>query len=226
MDRIRSGLRSHAEIILCACWLDLCWLRRRCFHWLVTEILELQFESLDRSVRAAALSRSTPWVTLQLIAITKLGSTVYLTGIGTIACIIFIVLRWRRELVLFLIAMAGQIILHHSAKAYFQRSRPESLFDYPAADSYSFPSGHALASLCFYLVLGWLFGGHLKSTFYRWIVMILLSMLVLAIGSSRVYIGIHHLTDVIAGYLAALVWTIAVLSVDSWYGRKRGSESL
>jgi undecaprenyl-diphosphatase len=190
------------------------------FHWLITDILKFQFESLDLSVRAAVLNISSPVITQFLIGVTKLGSTVFLTGIGSIACVIFIVFRGRRELVIFLVAMAGQIVLHHAAKAYFQRPRPEPFFDYPAGESYSFPSGHALASLCLYFVLGWLFACHLRSTLHRAVVMVMLSLLVLAIGSSRVYIGIHHLTDVIAGYLAALVWTAAVLSVDHGSIRK------
>lgn len=194
-------------------------------NWLITDALKFQLESLDSCVRAVAQDNSTPALANLLIIVTKLGSTVYLTGIGIVAGVIFIVLGWKRDLAIFLISMAGQIVLHHSGKAFFQRSRPEPFFDYPVGESYSFPSGHALASFCFYLVLGWLISRHLKSSIGRAVILIFLTLLVLAIGLSRVYIGIHYLTDVIGGYLAALVWTAVVLSMDIECGRNARKET-
>jgi membrane-associated phospholipid phosphatase len=97
-----------------------------------------------------------PMWTSVLLTVTKLGSTWGLVIIGSIAGIAFILLRWFRPLVLFIIVMAGQAALHHSFKWLFARPRPPALINYPLAENFSFPSGHAIAALCLYGAIAWL----------------------------------------------------------------------
>lgn len=170
--------------------------------------------AFDETFGAAARQIASPWLTDALRVVTKLGSTLVLTIVGTIAIAAFIFLGWRREILLFLLAMAGQIILHQTFKALFQRPRPQTFFDYVVGDSYSFPSGHALASLCVYGILAWSVTRRLHSAYVKSAIWFVVTILILLIGFSRIYFGLHNATDVIAGYLAAFIWTAAVASGD------------
>ena len=169
----------------------------------------------DARAARVAQSVATPWITSSLKIITEFGSTLVLTIVGTIAVAAFIVQRRSRAIGCFAIAMSGQITLHEGFKFLIARPRPPLAFDYTPAESYSFPSGHALASLCVYGILSWLFTRRVHSKRVSAIVWVLVVGLILSIGFSRVYFNVHYATDVIAGYLAASIWTVAVSSSDT-----------
>ena len=84
------------------------------------------------------------------------------------------------------------------------------LADVIAAQAFSFPSGHAMVACAFYLFVAYL-GWHLLPGWWRAIAIACLLALVLLIGFSRLYLGVHYLTDVVAGYLAGFIWTDAVI---------------
>ena len=181
------------------------------FYLLTHVLLPQATGSVDEYVRARVVEFGTPCITVFFLAVTRLGSTVYLTVVGVTACISFIALRWTRELGLFLACMTGQIILHNGAKAIFRAERPATLFDYPDVAGYSFPSGHALSSFVVYIVLTGLIVRHFRSGTVRFAVWLSAASLVLVIGMSRVYLGMHYLSDVLAGFTAAAIWAAAVL---------------
>ena len=177
-----------------------------------------QFEyvaAFDETVRRSTRQIAVPWLTDSLKIVTRAGSTLVLTVVSGAAVIVFLLLRWRREIGLFLLTMVGQIILHHGFKAFFARERPEPLLGYIVGDSYSFPSGHALASLSVYGLLAWLITRRTKSLPIEAGIWIFITLLVVLIGFSRIYFGVHNATDVIAGYVAALIWTTSVASGDT-----------
>src|SRR5258708_26259679 len=82
--------------------------------------------------------------------ISFLGSTLFLTALTVIVVLCFAIRRWRREAILFAITMVGAALLDITLKHTFHRARPIPYFNIVAPSSYSFPSGHALASFCFY----------------------------------------------------------------------------
>jgi undecaprenyl-diphosphatase len=106
---------------------------------------------------------------------------------------------------LLVVSTVGGIVLTTALKTVFQRDRPE-LFDsgYSAA-FYSFPSGHATIAVGFYGTLTLLVAWRLRGL-RRWAVVFAGVTLVLLIGFSRLYLGVHYPTDVLAGFLAAPVW--------------------
>jgi len=173
---------------------------------------------LDNAARAAANGVGTPAATTFFRAMTKLGSTLVLTIVGAAAILLFAVFRQWRAVWLFCLGMAGQIILHHGFKWIFGRNRPESLFGYVVDDSPSFPSGHALASMAVYGLLALLITNRLDSTVSRAVIWVTAAALILLIGTSRLYFGVHHASDVFAGYVSAGIWVAVVASGDD---RKR-----
>lgn len=168
----------------------------------------------DEVVRTSVHQSAAPWMTAFMRFVTLLGSTRALTMVGIGAVVVFAVARRWRAVGLFLLTMAGQIILHHGFKELVARTRPEPLLGYHVDASYSFPSGHALASLSVYGILAWLITKRSVSVPVNIGIWTFVVVLVMLIGLSRIYFGAHNATDVIAGYLAAIIWIASVASAD------------
>jgi undecaprenyl-diphosphatase len=92
----------------------------------------------------------------------------------------------------------------------FHRQRPQPFFDTHLPASYSFPSGHALLSFCLCGAAAALFSRDQKKPWIRIAIWSIAVVLVVAIGYSRIYLGVHYPSDVLAGYLGALVWVLGV----------------
>ena len=105
-------------------------------------------------------------------------------------------------------------------KILFHRTRPD-LFRVVQETGYSFPSGHALATMCFYGMVAFLIMRIIDSWRGRLIVMTLAVVLSILIGISRIYLGVHYPTDVIAGYAAGSMWLAFCISLLMWWERAR-----
>jgi undecaprenyl-diphosphatase len=196
------------------------------FVWLADEVFEGSTKLFDASVREALHQAATPALTQLMFLASFLGSFYWLVPLGGVVVIVFLYFKWTRALVLFLVTMGGEQIMDPLLKNFFQRARPEAFFDYPVPTSYSFPSGHAFAALCFYGILAWLLSARLKNKPLRYMVWAFTAPLIFFIGLSRVYLGVHHPSDVIAGYLMAFVWVIAVALGDLWFSRRKARLNL
>ena len=111
------------------------------------------------------------------------------------------------------VTILGALVLDLSLKYAFHRPRPVP-FLVPVPYTYSFPSGHSLFSFCFYGVLAGLLTRRIRSQTGRVLIWTLAAVLVAAIGLSRVYLGVHYPSDVIAGYLAASLWVSTLVALD------------
>jgi membrane-associated phospholipid phosphatase len=176
-----------------------------CLAWLAAKVTRGETISFDANVRQSIHSISSPGVTQLLSAITFLGSQAVVIVASGCFAILMLWNRRRDRAMLVVVTMAGAEVLLSILKNHFHRQRPDPFFDERLPPSYSFPSGHALLSFCCYGLLAVLGGARM-----RWLVRICSAALILAIGISRIYLGVHYPTDVIAGYLAAIAWTAAV----------------
>jgi undecaprenyl-diphosphatase len=189
------------------------------FAWLAEEMRENDVASFDSAIRNWVHGFASPGLTQVMTVISLFGYNILIVGvIASLA--IFLRLRWRRAAAFMAITMIGAGILDASLKQAFHRVRPPAFFGIAPAN-YSFPSGHALASFCFYSVLAGLIAHRARSRRVRVGVGVLAGLMIAAIGMSRIYLGVHYPSDVIAGYLAAAVWVSAMLSVDSYRVRRR-----
>ena len=182
--------------------------------WLVTGPYKASVAGFDSNIRYTMRQIQSPMWTSVLIAASRIGSTWGLSIIGGITALAFILLRWFRPLMLLCIAMAGQAVLHLGFNALFERPRPPALISYKIEESFSFPSGHSIAALCFFGSLAWLVATRYENAAAKAGIAIFATVLIFLIGFSRVYIGVHYPTDVVAGFLGAAVWTAAVMSAD------------
>ncbi len=185
------------------------------FGWLTEEVLEGETIKFDDSVRLFVHSLASPAATELMRFATFLGSTIFLSALGLCIAVILYFGGWRRAAILFMTTMAGAIALNFALKAAVHRIRPAPYFDTPLPSSFSFPSGHALFSVCFYGVLAWLITARIKNRAAQTGIWALAILLIFFIGLSRVYLGVHYPSDVIAGYTAAAIWVFAVAFSDS-----------
>lgn len=182
--------------------------------WFVTGSYHEYPLTFDTAIRTAIRQMRSPmWASL-FLTVTKLGSTFYLSIIGCAAGIIFIFLRWFRPLFLLILVMGGQSVLHYGFKWLIARPRPPALISYREVESFSYPSGHAVGGLCLYIAIAWIVTTRIETSAAKAGIWIVAGALVFLIGMSRVYIGIHYPTDVLAGFLGAAIWTSAVMSID------------
>jgi len=193
------------------------------FAWLAEEVFEGDAARFDASVRAWVHGFASPSLTMLMRFCSALGSPLLIAGV-LISCALFLWLRWKRAALWMAIAMAGALVLDLTLKSGFQRARPEPFFG-AAPHSFSFPSGHSLFSFCFYLVLAGLVSVRIPSQGLRILVWVTAGILVAAIGLSRIYLGVHYPSDVIAGYLSAAVWTTAMVTADRARRRQRRPSS-
>ena len=107
------------------------------------------------------------------------------------------------------VSTAGGVFLTTVLKGVFQRARAEVIDSGYTAGFYSFPSGTATVAVGFYGALALILTYHLRGP-ARWTVVLLGAAVVLLIGFSRLYLGVHYPTDVLAGFLAAPLWLVSV----------------
>jgi membrane-associated phospholipid phosphatase len=180
------------------------------FAWLAEEVLEAGTQHFDDSVRAAVHQHASPAVTVLMRGITLLGSMEVLLPAVLIVLTFLLVRRKRYEAIVLSVTMAGGLILNIVLKWSFHRARPDPFFNLVMPTTYAFPSGHALLSLCFYGVMARVLSDSWKSQGLHWMVWSAAVCLIGLIGFSRIYLGMHYPSDVVAGYAAAIVWIGAV----------------
>ena len=182
------------------------------FAWLAENVIAQHTVAFDSLVRSGVHRYASPPLTRVMFAISFMGSTGLFVPV-VLGLALFGYFRWRRAAVWLLITLAGALVLDLALKAAFHRPRPTPFFG-PVPRSYSFPSGHSLFSFCFYGVLAGLLASRTRSNFLGALIWAIAAGLVLAIGLSRIYLGVHYPSDVFAGYLVGAIFTASMVSVD------------
>jgi undecaprenyl-diphosphatase len=193
------------------------------FAALAQEMREGDTRQFDDAVRVFVHGHSSTQITSIMRFLSVIGSPSIVTLIAIAACIALWLIGHPRRAILIAVTTAGGSFLMWVLKIGFHRHRPEPFFDTRLPASYSFPIGHAMLSFCLCLSAAALFSTNQKSRWAHVAIWIFWVGLSGAIGYSRIYLGVHYPSDVLAGYLAALVWSLAV---GSAYQKWRKSPSL
>ena len=170
---------------------------------------------LDLKINAYVIRAADPGLTAFLGTVTELGSiyTVVIVAV-IVGVILFIRKNWWRLLALFLAVAIGQAVLN-ILKFAFQRPRPETeMFVFGS----SFPSGHVFSATVIYGFCIYLTFRFITNAAIKWIVSSLLALLILLIGFSRVYLGVHWLSDALAGYVTGCAWLLFCISFAKTVG--------
>ncbi len=176
------------------------------FGMLVDEVREDEGFAFDVPLLHAAREMHGPRLDAFFVAVAMAG---YQFGVVPIDIALVLGLAFARRLRAGLfagLAIVGSALLNLAAKPVFGRERP-SLWDSIAPeDNYSFPSGHAMGSMtlaCVLVLLAW-------RTRARWPALAAGAVFVVLVGMSRVYLGVHYPSDILAGWTAAVAWTVAM----------------
>jgi membrane-associated phospholipid phosphatase len=190
------------------------------FAWLGSQVLAHQEVRFDAAVRAEVRGWASPLLTRFMRSVTWLGAELVLIPLGALAVWRLSARGRRRAALLLVSAAAGGEVLDQALKMTFRRVRPESFFDiHPLG--YSFPSGHAVVSCCFYGMMAAIITRRMAGTAARIAVWAAAALLILLIGLSRIYLGVHHASDVVAGYAAGVIWLASVATGHEWRMRRR-----
>ncbi|MCL5004474.1 MAG: LssY C-terminal domain-containing protein [Patescibacteria group bacterium] len=132
---------------------------------------------------------------------------------------------WRKRLYLlpFWVTIVGSELFNSLGKLAFHRARPGVAFY--AEDTFSFPSGHATISVAFYGFLAYILFRQIKKWKYKINALFFGIVIILAIGLSRLYLGVHFLSDVWGGYLLGALWLLIGISISEWLRRRKPSPS-
>ena len=179
--------------------------------WLCQEVWEREAFSFDTNILLWIHQSATPILDSIMLNITGLADPPMVAAIffGTTFWL------WRRrkysQIKVFAIACIGGLALNIGLKIFFAKPRPQLWHQLIVETSSSFPSGHALGSMVVYGFLAYL----LATEFPRSsrLIYAVMTGLILLIGLSRLYLGVHWLTDVIAGYLVGFLWVITCISI-------------
>lgn len=192
------------------------------FVGLSQEVLRSGTDRFDESIRAAVHAHASPALTGFFRALTNLGDWMVLVPACLLVGLFFYLRGLRQHLRLLLVTMAGALLLDAVLKVVVRRPRPVPFF-IPEPSTYSFPSGHALVSFCFYGLLAGMTALQLKAWWQKAVVWTGAGVLIGLIGLSRIYLGVHWPSDVVAGYAAAIVWLGAIRGVALREGKDGGT---
>jgi undecaprenyl-diphosphatase len=200
-------LRSHGWRLLL--WFVFLLLPLWGFAALVGELHEKRVFPFDAPVLNMLHAMVTPARDRFFVLITRLG---YLWGVVPLDLIVLLSLAARRRFrdgMFFGIAVVGSAVLDVAAKDYFARMRPDLWVSLRPETTYSFPSGHAMASATLgtaLVILCW-------PTRWRWPMTVASLVFVLLVGVSRVYLGVHYPSDILAGWSAAIAWVFGMYAL-------------
>lgn len=152
--------------------------------------------------------------------ITNFGGAIWLI---TISIILFILIKNKRIGIAILSNLGIVTILNQLLKRILQRPRPEE-FRIINERGYSFPSGHSMVSMAFYGFLIYLIYKNVKNKYLKWSLITILGVLIISIGISRIYLGVHYTSDVLAGFLIAISYLIIYISIINKFVIKRDFE--
>jgi undecaprenyl-diphosphatase len=207
---VSAGLGSSFRLP----FLTVCLLAFLCFVWLATQANGGHSPSFDSAIRTAVHGQASPLGTDFMLYATQLGAVVALSFLSAAVILGFLFLRLKRAAALMAANMVGAGLLNDGLKAFFHRLRPDPFFGIAPPGDFSFPSGHSLCSFCFYGMIAALFVRRIRNGAARVAVTTAAVMIILLVGLSRVYLGVHYPTDVLGAWTLGLFWISFLLMFD------------
>ncbi|HKP74871.1 MAG TPA: phosphatase PAP2 family protein [Longimicrobiaceae bacterium] len=177
------------------------------FGMLADEVMEGGTQQFDNSVLLWMNHHATPWLTGLALDVTALGAGTVVWLVAIVASVFLWVSCHRWSAALLWVSILGSGLINAVMKLFFNRPRPH-LFPWrvPYAGLSSFPSGHSMTSMVCYATLAYLITRLEPNVFLRRFTIALTTLIVVGIGLSRMYLGVHYPTDVLAGFAMGLAW--------------------
>jgi undecaprenyl-diphosphatase len=190
---------------------------------LAEDMGEAEHQSLDESVLHwlhpgpnLAEPIGPAWLDHAMTDLTSLGSVAVLAvvAISVLGYLLF-EKRWVQSALL-VVSLAGGLVLSETMKMVFERSRPPEAYHAMGTLNASFPSGHALLATVAYLTLGAMLAQAMKKRRLKAYVIGWAVVLAMTVGVSRIYLGVHWTSDVLAGWSLGAAWAMACWLIERW----------
>ena len=176
---------------------------------------------VDQQLSAWLARNRTPALTTFFIVVTSLGSTAAGTIVAVVLGVYLLRRRQRYWFAATILTIAGGSLLNRFLKLAFQRARPEVDDPVSAFAGYSFPSGHTMAASVVFGTLALFMFTRKKNLRARAVVMCLAVLVILLVGFSRIYLGAHYLTDVLAAMAEGVAWVSLSFTIVAAWKRMR-----
>jgi membrane-associated phospholipid phosphatase len=178
---------------------------------LSNEVLEKKAFTFDKSFLLGLHQFANPTLDQIMLKITQLGNPTVVIIVTVITLILLWAKQYYQEAKFFLLACLGAWILTTGMKLFFAKPRPLLWTHLISESSFSFPSGHALGSMVLYGFIAYLLSSHYPK--FSQFIYGCTAMIISLIGLSRLYLGVHWPTDIIAGYGVGFLWLMVCLTL-------------
>lgn len=186
-------------------WINLAELIRAPFSGLLESVLWLDFSLLNFIVSLRA-----NWLDSTMKVLTNLGDIDFIL----FPFLVFVLyLAWQKkwkQFIFFILSVAGSSVMAYFLKSWTHRLRPPVSGWLVDVNTYSFPSGHAILAVGFYGALAWFFWLFFKNKKWKNVSLALFLFVIVIVGFSRVYLGVHWPSDVLGGYVLGGLWVFVV----------------
>lgn len=178
------------------------------FSIICYQILNYDSLAIDKNVYSfIADNIMNDGLTTILKVITELGGVAFTIIAGVLIFILCKKIRWFVTFDLVGVTLINQLLKH-----IIRRPRP-NILRLVEESGYSFPSGHSMVSMAFYGIIIYLVYKNVSNKYLKWLLISLLSLLILSIGFSRIYVGVHYFTDVAGGFLLGLAYVVIYVNI-------------
>ena len=194
------------------------------FAWVAVHVRTGATQGLDEAVlRWLGQHRGAPWLESVMLDVTLLGTGTVVVTIAGVAALFLSLTRHRPSATLLVAATVGALLLNDVLKASFDRPRPQVFTWGTRVVTTSFPSGHAMSAAAVYATVAYLAARLQRRRRSRMITHAVAGALIVAIGFTRLYLGVHYPSDVAAGIVVGLAWAgfcMATLEAVQLFARR------
>lgn len=175
----------------------------------------------DTAVIGFVQGLEAPWLTSIMKVFTWIGSGNVVASIALIGFIVlYFLLRYRLQAILLIAVVAGSVSLNRALKVYFKRERPE-IHRIMDANGFSFPSGHSMMAFALYAIIAYIAWRNVKTPMRRVVLVLFTAFMIITIGTSRIYLGVHYPSDIVGGFAASALWVTIAISVYAYFQNRR-----
>lgn len=180
------------------------------FSIILINVLNGDIQNFDSNIYNVINSIKSNFMDMFFRVVTRFGDEEVLILIA-VACLIFIKNRKIGANIAINLASVG--LINHLLKEVVQRPRPPIELRMVEESSFSFPSGHAMASMAFYGLIIYYIYNYVKNKTIKNVACTILSVLIFLVGVSRIYLGVHYASDVLEGFLMSIAYLIIYITI-------------
>jgi undecaprenyl-diphosphatase len=173
--------------------------------------------AFDQQFLRSINEQSTKGLDTFFLIATEFGGVIFVSVVSALSLAYLLYRRRRYDALLLAVGVGGAALLNYTAKLTFVRERPDLWNQLIQETTYSFPSGHAAGSSALAVCIVAL----LWRTKCRIPALIIAPLYIVLIGFSRMYLGVHYLTDIVAGWIVGISWTLIIISIIYYRRKKR-----